>query len=106
MFSVNQGKNEDDSQSNPHPEAGLLTSGQEDRHDMATGIQESPVGVLEGPIEVGGVCETEAGTDVDVEDEDEDVDVVGGVDESGVSGYESEGFTFSEIFRRKRIERL
>ena len=39
MFSINQGTNEDDSQSNPHPEADLLISGQEDRHDMATGVQ-------------------------------------------------------------------
>ena len=39
MFSRNQGKNEDDSQSNPHPEAGLLTSGLEDRHDMSAGVQ-------------------------------------------------------------------
>ena len=39
MFSINQETNEDDSQSNPHPQAGLLTSGQEDRHDMATGVQ-------------------------------------------------------------------
>ena len=39
MFSINQGTNEDDSQSNPHPEAGLPTSGREDRHDMATGVQ-------------------------------------------------------------------
>ena len=39
MFSINQGTNEDDSQSNPHPEAGLLISGREDRHDMATGVQ-------------------------------------------------------------------
>ena len=39
MFSINQGTNEDDSQSNPQPEAGLLTSGQEDRHDLATGVQ-------------------------------------------------------------------
>ena len=39
MFSMNQGTSEDDSQSNPHPEAGLLTSGQEDRHDMAARIQ-------------------------------------------------------------------
>ena len=39
MFSIDQGTNEDDSQSNPHPEAGLLTSGREDRHDMATGVQ-------------------------------------------------------------------
>ena len=61
------------------------------------------MGGPEGPIEVGGVCETEAGTEADVEDEDEDVDVVGGVDEVGVSGYESEGFTLSEILRRKRL---
>ena len=65
--------------------------------------EESPVGGLEGPIEVGGVCETEAGTDA--EDEDEDVDVVGGVDEVGLSGYESEGFTLSEVLRRKRLEK-
>ena len=39
VFSINQGTNEDDSQSNPHPEAGLLTSGREDHHDMATGVQ-------------------------------------------------------------------
>ena len=39
MFSINHGTNEDDSQSNPHPEAGLLISGREDRHDMATGVQ-------------------------------------------------------------------
>ena len=67
--------------------------------------EESPVGGPEGPIEVGGVCETEAGTEVDVKGEDEDVDVVGGVDDFGVSGYESEGFTLSEIIRRKRLEK-
>ena len=39
VFSINQGTNEDDSQSDPHPEAGLLTSGREDRHDIATGVQ-------------------------------------------------------------------
>ena len=39
VFSINQGANEDDSQSDPHPEAGLLTSGREHRHDMATGVQ-------------------------------------------------------------------
>ena len=65
--------------------------------------QESPVGGLEGPIEVGVVCGTEAGTEADAEDEDEDVDVVGGVDEVGLSGYESEGCTLSEILRRKRL---
>ena len=67
--------------------------------------EESPVGGPKGPFEVGGVCETEAGTEVDVEDEDWDVDVVGGVDEVGVSGYESEGFTISEILRRERLEK-
>ena len=56
-----------------------------------------------GPIEVCGICETKAGTEAYVEDEDEDVDVVGGVDEVGVSGCESEGFTLSEILRRKRL---
>ena len=60
--------------------------------------EESPVGGLERPVEVGGVCEAEAGTEADVEDEDEDVDVVG-----GLSGDESEGFTLSEILRRKRL---
>ena len=45
VFSINQGTNKDDSQSNPHPEAGLLTSGREDRYDMVTGVQrESAVG--------------------------------------------------------------
>ena len=45
VFSINQGKNEDDSQSNPHPEAGLFNnqrtqnSGPEDRHGMVTGFQ-------------------------------------------------------------------
>ena len=66
--------------------------------------EESPVGGPEGPTEVGGVCDTEAGTEADVVDEDGDIDVVGGVDEVGVSGYESEGFTLSEILRRKRLE--
>ena len=61
------------------------------------------MGGPEGPIEVGGVCKTEAGTEADAEDEDEDVDVVGGVDEVGLSGYESEGFTLSEILCRKRL---
>ena len=66
--------------------------------------QESPVAGPEGPIEVGGVCETKAGTEAHVDDEDEDGDVIGGVDEVGVSGYQSEGFTLSEISRRKRLE--
>ena len=45
MFIINQGTNEDDSQSNPDPEAGLLTSGREDRHDMATGVQRESAAV-------------------------------------------------------------
>ena len=65
--------------------------------------EESTVRGPEGPNEVGGVCELETGTEVDVEDEDENVDVVGGVEEVGVSGYESEGFTLSEILRGKRL---
>ena len=64
---------------------------------------EGPVGGPEGPTEVGGVCETEAGTEEDVEDEDEDVDVAGGADEVGVSGYESEGFMLSKILRQKGL---
>ena len=39
VFSINQGTNEDDSQSDLHPEAGIITSGGEDRHDMAMGVQ-------------------------------------------------------------------
>ena len=44
-FSTNQGTNEDDSQSDPHPEAGIFgnqtmrKSGQKDRCDMVTGVQ-------------------------------------------------------------------
>ena len=67
--------------------------------------EESPVGGPEGPIEVSGVCETDAGTEAEVEDEDEDFDVVGGVNEVGVSGYESEGVTLSEILCRKTLEK-
>ena len=65
--------------------------------------EESLVRGPDGPIEVGGVCETETGTETDVEDEDEEVDVVGGVDEVGVSRYEFEVFTLSKKFRRKRL---
>ena len=43
VFSINQVTNEDDSQSDPHPEAGLLTSGWGDRHDMAAGVQRERV---------------------------------------------------------------
>ena len=38
-FSIMQATNEDDSQSDPHHEAGLFTSGREEGHDMATGVQ-------------------------------------------------------------------
>ena len=67
--------------------------------------EESPVGGPEVLVEVGGVCGAEADTEADAEDEDEDVDVVGGVDEVGLSGYESEGFTLAEILRRKRLRK-
>ena len=46
VFSIGQGTNEEDSQSEPHPEAGLFNnqmtqnSGPEDRHDMVTGATE------------------------------------------------------------------
>ena len=43
MFSISQGTNEDDSQSNPHPGAGLLSSDREDRQYMATGVQRESV---------------------------------------------------------------
>ena len=45
-FITNQGTNEDDSQSDPHPEAGIFgnqtmrKSGQKDRRDMVTGVTE------------------------------------------------------------------
>ena len=39
IFSINQAANEDDFQSDPHPEAGLFTSGREERLDMVTGVQ-------------------------------------------------------------------
>ena len=44
-LSTNQGTNEDDSHSDPHPEAGIFgnqtmrKSGQKDRRDMVTGVQ-------------------------------------------------------------------
>ena len=44
-FSTNQGTNEDGSQSDPHPEAGIFGNqtmrkcGQKDRRDMVTGVQ-------------------------------------------------------------------
>ena len=62
--------------------------------------EESPVGGPEGRVEVD-VCETEAGTEAEVEDKDGNV--VGGIAEVAVSGYESEGFTLSEILRRRRL---
>ena len=39
MFSINQGTSEDDSQSDPHPEADPLTSGRGNHPDMVTGVQ-------------------------------------------------------------------
>ena len=65
--------------------------------------KEGPVRGPEGPIEISGVFQTEAGTEADVEDEDEDVAVVKGVDEVGVPGYKSDGFMLSELLRRMRL---
>ena len=48
-FSTNQGTNGDDSQSDPHPEAGIFgnqmmrNSGQENQHDVVTGLQREPL---------------------------------------------------------------
>ena len=39
VFSFNQGTSEDDSQSDPRPEAGPLTSGRGNHPDMVTGVQ-------------------------------------------------------------------
>ena len=39
VISINQGTNEDDSQSDPHPEACPLTSAREECGDMVTGVQ-------------------------------------------------------------------
>ena len=63
--------------------------------------EESPLGVPEWPVE--DVCEPEAGTEVDMEDET--IYAVGGVGEIGFSGYQFEGFTLSEIPRRKRMSK-
>ena len=65
--------------------------------------EESPVGSPEWPTDAGGTCETEAGTEAAVEDEE--VDVVVGVDEVGVSAYQSEGFTLSKILGPKRLHK-
>ena len=43
MFRINQGTNEDDSQSDPHPEERPFKSGREDHHDMVTGVQRQSV---------------------------------------------------------------
>ena len=39
VFGINQGTSEDESQSDPHPDAGPLTSGRGNHHDMVTGVQ-------------------------------------------------------------------
>ena len=49
--------------------------------------EESPVRGPEGPIEEGCFCQTEVAKEADLEDKD--VAVLGGVNEVGISGYES-----------------
>ena len=68
--------------------------------------EERPVGGLERPVEVGGVCETEAGTEADAEDEDEDVDVVGGVDEAGLLGVNLRGSHCQRFFVAINLRRV
>ena len=63
----------------------------------------SPVLGPERPVAECDVSETKAGTEADVEEEN--VYVVGGVADVGVSGYESEGFSLSEILHRKRLSK-
>ena len=43
VFNINQGTSEDDSRSDPHPEAGPLTSGRGNHIDMVTGVQRERV---------------------------------------------------------------
>ena len=50
------------------------------------------------------MCETEAGTEADLEDKN--VDVVGGIDDDGVSGYESEGFTLSDPSSKETCQKI
>ena len=54
VFSVNQGTNEDDSQSNTHPERACSPSGQEDHQDMVMGVQR---GSIQATDMVTGVIE-------------------------------------------------
>ena len=59
--------------------------------------KESPMEGPEGSVEENDVCKTESVTEADVQEKD--LDVSGGVDEFGVAGYESQGFTLSEDLR-------
>ena len=62
-FRSSQGTNEDDSQSDPHPEAGIFSnqttqnSGSEDSHDMATGVQKKSLYGLDSIYETKGAVE-------------------------------------------------
>ena len=49
-----------------------------------------------------GVVDEEAATEADIEDED--VDVFCGALALAISGFESKGFTFSEVVRKKRLQ--
>ena len=65
--------------------------------------EESPCGVPEHLVRDRGVSHEEAGTEADIEDDN--VDFVGGPPALAISGFDSEEFVFSEIVRRKRLER-
>ena len=65
VFSINQGTSEDDSQSDPHPEAGPLTSGRGNHPDMVTGVQRERTQASDNDIKlkITFTCITKANTD-------------------------------------------
>ena len=66
--------------------------------------KQSSDGVLEQLFVVGehGKTDEDAGKEADIEDED--VDVVRGAPALAISGFELQGFKFSEVVHRKRLE--
>ena len=65
--------------------------------------EESPGGVLEQLVRGDrGVSEEESGTDANIDDEH--IDVVGSALTMVISGFESVGFIFSEIIRRRFLD--
>ena len=73
------------------------------KNNFCAESNESQLEVLERPIDVNGVLETEVGTEADVGGDY--VDVNGGVQSVGTSGYESGRFSLSDSINRKRLAR-